>query len=546
MPASTSASVSLLVACACLSFWAGCSDEEGAPGLLVVDMSDAGDMGEVRDGAEVQEDQKKGFEIPDIPPPPPCESGAQDLPDALGYDANCDGIDGDLAQSVFVAPYGEDTFEGSKTMPFKTISAAIAAVAANPAKSWVLVQEGKYTESLTLAQGVHLAGGYTIGWARSGNSYSKVIGGNPTVQATGIATLTYVIGFEVRPSEQVKAGETIRTVVLNQSPGVVLNRIFAFGGTAGTGRDGGRGEAGAQGRQGRDGGDGVTDSGGLCARNSRPTQGGGGTALCGGGAGGVGGIPAKGNTSGLSGARGEPSGSGAVSEEPGAGGGFRSIGDPGGGGKQGTIGAAGGGGLPYGDFIESRWMGQLGDTGGAGAYGGGGSGGGGGGGGDKSCDSYGGAGGGGGAGGCGGKGGEGGGHGGASVVIFLQGSDVKIEDCRIVIGQGGSGGRGGPGGPGGQGGEGGKGGRRKDDSGEGGVGGQGGRGGTGGPGGGGAGGPAIGIWTDVPLGTRPSRLIFIEGSAGFGGAGLGERGQGARGLHILEQVGPVTLAGGTR
>jgi len=518
----------------------GCGEEpkpELPPPVIIT-----GDMGGDSGGSMID---MAPFMIPDVPDEPECDMNAIDLPDRYGFDTNCDGIDGDIAQSVFVASYGDDSFDGSRFEPKRTIQAALDQASMDPTKTWVLVQEGLYDGPLTLVDGVSIAGGYELGWARDGDGFSTLTGGNsvlkgtPTIRGTGIITPTYLMNLEVRPEQQIPPGESVYTVALLDSPAVILERMFILGGTAGNGLDGAPGEPGDNGPRGGKGGDGKEDGGGVCSRNDRPSAGSGGQNSCGGGNGGDGGRPGKGDNGGDNGTGGESSADGASGGSAGSGGSKKNSGTAGSDGADGEAGEPGVGAGPGGYFDNFNWVAQSGSVGGVGSYGAGGGGGGGGGGGTGGfCDSYGGAGGGGGAGGCGGGGGAGGQPGGASVALFLKGSaGVQIRSTRIVIGQGGNGGRGGNGGTGGDGGPGGKGGKRDDDDGLGGDGGDGGKGGLGGTGGGGAGGPAYGIYSDATMLVPPAEMTYIQGQGGFGGAGSGPMGQGAPGASADMQVG---------
>ncbi|MBK6533479.1 MAG: hypothetical protein IPF99_28980 [Deltaproteobacteria bacterium] len=99
-----------------------------------------------------------------------CNSSAADDPDVMFRDANCDGIDGDPARAIFVSPRGNDSNDGSMMMPKRTLGAGIAAARmATPVRS-VYAALGTYGESVTLAPGVNLYGGYddADGWARAG------------------------------------------------------------------------------------------------------------------------------------------------------------------------------------------------------------------------------------------------------------------------------------------------------------------------------------------------------------------------------------------
>lgn len=468
----------------------------------------------------------------------PCEDGAIDFPDDNNEDTNCDGIDGDAMRSIFVASYGDDQNPGSKMLPKRSINAGILAAKADDAKSWVLVENGLYQETIILADGINVVGGYRFGWKRDSKTYATIRGEKVAVEGKDIAADTLLMNLDVQPTENINPGETVITIALENSPGVTLRKMLISGGTGGDGASGNNGMTGVMGAGGKRGGSGVEPGGGpFCDGKSPPTPGDGGVSTCNGGPGGKGGAAAN------------PKGGGASDGQTGSGGAAGGVKAPtdrarGGDGSDGGVGAPGdpGDGAATGGSFEGRnWLGLSGLEGGVGVPGD--SGGGGGGGGQRKetagCDSTGGAGGGGGAGGCGGTGGKGGQPGGASVAIFLIDSDIKIEDCRIIIGTGGRGGDGGMGGMGGPGGAGGAGGAGEDGSGAGGAGGDGGIGGRGGAGGGGSGGPSFGIYSNVALSVMPMMNDVVMGTGGSGGNGLGANGRGAQGVSIEYQVGPL-------
>src|SRR5262249_56542565 len=72
-----------------------------------------------------------------------CSAGAQDKPDLAFADSNCDGIDGDKAHALFVAPNGSDANDGSFGHPKATVQAAIDAALA--AHKDVYAAAGTYT-----------------------------------------------------------------------------------------------------------------------------------------------------------------------------------------------------------------------------------------------------------------------------------------------------------------------------------------------------------------------------------------------------------------
>ena len=157
----------------------------------VVPAEDQGEMdAEVDTPADMEPDQEPDFVymIPDIPTVEECDEQARDEPDRFALDLDCDGIDGEVERSVFVATYGADSNDGSRYAPLLTIQAAIDLAASQNERKWVLVQEGRYEETLELVDGVHIVGGYEFGWRRDGDGFSLVTGGNPTIYGAAITS----------------------------------------------------------------------------------------------------------------------------------------------------------------------------------------------------------------------------------------------------------------------------------------------------------------------------------------------------------------------
>jgi hypothetical protein len=79
-------------------------------------------------------------------------------------DSNCDGADGDVLHSYYVANDGDDSGPGSVTRPLRTIGRALQLAAGSQAtdssRTDVFVASGTYAENLTLPNGVALHGGY--------------------------------------------------------------------------------------------------------------------------------------------------------------------------------------------------------------------------------------------------------------------------------------------------------------------------------------------------------------------------------------------------
>ncbi|RMG19343.1 MAG: choice-of-anchor D domain-containing protein, partial [Deltaproteobacteria bacterium] len=93
---------------------------------------------------------------------------ATDLPDAAFVDANCDGIDGTIAEAVFVsATSGSDASpDCSIDAPCQSIGRALA-VAASAGKTQVYLQSGDYNEIVEVSTDVALYGGYDAAWQRA-------------------------------------------------------------------------------------------------------------------------------------------------------------------------------------------------------------------------------------------------------------------------------------------------------------------------------------------------------------------------------------------
>jgi hypothetical protein len=516
-----------------------------------------------------------------------CQVGdAADVPD--GEDQNCDGIDGEIDNAIFVAVWGDDGAAGSILSPVAGIQVGITkALAAG--KRDVYVAAGLYPGSVTLVPGAHVYGGFSNDF----KSYqpalydSRIVGGPATEMSPGALNAfdidgppdTVIFdGMTVQGVDAEAASASTYAVYLSGCTDAVrLSDNRFIGGT------GGPGVAGASGPSGAPGGDGAAGASPVDTgtKNCDPAQeapgGAGGVGSCGGvdisgGLGGAGlcpvfedepqpleaGAPGAGADAGAGGAAGWdtkvhhasckmcilPSGDIFLEGLDGAPGGPGLSG-------QGGVGCSGTGGEVVGDL----WVPGVAAAGGTAGAGSGGGGGGAGGGVDsdanKCSDIVSATGGGGGAGGCGGDGGLGGANGGASFSIFVVGgaeatSAPVLVDNLIEAGPGGPGGGGGNGGSGGPGGGGGPGGAF---SGldlwcvyGGGHGGAGGGGGHGGGGGGGCGGPSYGIYAHgfggVDLSAwKEQGNTFVLGAGGTGGGGglsLGGPGQpGAPGAATL-------------
>lgn len=448
---------------------------------------------------------------------PACVPTAEDEPDDEFEDSNCDGIDGDVEQAVFVAPVGDDSNPGTMGEPLGSLAAALAM--AKPKGADVYVCNGLYEQAVVIrGQGVRIFGGYdcSVGWRRVTDrarftSKQSV----PLVIEDASGVVIERIAF-VAPDVTVPEGSSIAAIV-DRSVDVQLRRVQLESGAGGPGKPGLAGAAlfGAA-PKGADGSPSCLTLG--CSANG---QGGGKkTALAceGGGAAEPGGFGGDGAQAGSPAQAGFPSPSGAL------GGKVSSAleardGQAGWEGERGVVGAASV--RPIGTFAGSTYLPT--NSGALGSYGKPGAGGGGGAGapevwqGDLCClPGYGASQG--GFGGCGGRPGHGGTGGGASIALVVIDSQVDLFWTRLLSGDGGDGGRGGVGGIPQAGGAAGEvplfaGLQRV--SGLGGPGGDGGFGGSGGPGGGG---PSLALaLIGAPLPSLEGVQVLL-GSPGFGGA----------------------------
>ncbi|MBO6934277.1 MAG: hypothetical protein JJ863_04860 [Deltaproteobacteria bacterium] len=457
-----------------------------------------------------------------------------DVPDDAFIDANCDGIDGDVAGAVFVSSTAPAGGDGSPASPLQTIEAGIALASGTGAD--VYVANGFYTRStpLALASGVSIYGGYTAGsWQRGASTTTITVSAGVGLEGTDADDVTI---DAVRVIVTGERDGSAYGVLLMDSSGVELrNTAIEVGpGAAGTHATVTATPAG-NGTKGNDGGTGCEVGGFTCddcsppvgafsvtsvmCNNSVTRSGRGGSSGAPGSSGGPGQMGASSMTGGGAPGLGVPPGF-ASSTPSGA-----YIGGPG---QVGAGGAAGAAGSWL--FEEGGYLPQPGGVGGDGGDGRGGGGGGGGGGhadGAFDCDSVGGSGGSGGSGGCGGVGGLGGGSGGASIGVFLRRSTLTVEGTVVTTVGGGDGGDGAPGQPGGTGGLGG------DPSGydasmeqasRGAGGGPGGDGGNGGPGGGGAGGASVGVFVGTASSFTQVGSSITPGAAGGGGSSIGNPG----------------------
>ncbi|MBM4342254.1 MAG: hypothetical protein FJ100_02630 [Deltaproteobacteria bacterium] len=445
-------------------------------------------------------------------------TAALDEPD--GVDQNCDGIDGEVSNAVFVAKTGADGNPGTLSLPVATVAKGIV-LAAKLGKRDVYVAGGVYPGSVDLVAGVSVYGGYGPGFAaRDTVLYQSAIaavappvGPAYAVRAVGIAgpgAKTRLDGVTLLGANAKAAGESsygLLAIGCDDRLQITYAQILAGDGAPGSsGAAGSNGQGGAAGQPGAA----ARDIGkAACGATDVNLGGGGGATQCQGTAthGGAGGhavcpqmdedspspkCPAKpylqtpqsvepgakgqGPAGGPGGASGADSyidsNKGAVTQCKGSIGCNTCVvpvqprdGQPGAPGGPAVHGKEGGGGAATSGLVsQGVWVAGWAGDGGAGGLGSGGGGGGAAGGVEvydcatstSEFTDLGGSGGGGGAGGCGGSGGGGGQAGGGSFAVFVVA--VPGGKVPLLFGNTLAAGTGGHGGPGGPAGSGGPGG----------------------------------------------------------------------------------------
>ncbi|MFO0746743.1 MAG: hypothetical protein U1F43_13885 [Myxococcota bacterium] len=211
-----------------------------------------------------------------------------DLPD--GTDQNCDGIDGEIDNGIFVAKTGNDAGAGTIDDPLLTVQAGISRAETN-GKRDIYVATGVYTESVTLASGGTVYGGY------SGDFHERdivlyetaLIADAPTaeapgaVNAVGIDAASGLVGVTVFGFNADLAGQSSYAIWIVDSGSALTiahDTIYAGDGAAGgvgvSGSSGTAGVGGVAGRAAKDIGD------DTCGGSDQSLGGNGGPRTCGG------------------------------------------------------------------------------------------------------------------------------------------------------------------------------------------------------------------------------------------------------------------------
>jgi hypothetical protein len=215
---------------------------------------------------------------------------ADDPPD--GIDQNCDGIDGDPANAVFVAPWGKETNPGTPEEPVKSVSMGVQR-SQEKNKGHVYVANGFYKENIVLADGKQLFGGFATDFSvRDLALYTSAIEADPTlspavpqatVRASGIGkTKSSFEGFTVTGPYVTDTGRSSYVLYLKDcGPNLTVRDNVILAGDAGDGENGDDGDDGGDGLPGTTGKPAFDVGMGPCG-NASSTGGAGGELTCGG------------------------------------------------------------------------------------------------------------------------------------------------------------------------------------------------------------------------------------------------------------------------
>jgi hypothetical protein len=234
-----------------------CGGDPFAPSC-VLDCPDVRDGIHVGDRVDADRDISTGCEctvsiVADVPGPLLAEG--EDL------DTNCDGADGIVVESFYVAPDGDDTGPGSPTRPLRTLAVAMTrateSLGSPDARPHVFVAAGTYTETLVLEPGVHLHGGYRRDFrALDPDGFTTVVrapadptapGGAAVVGDSEVGMMPTTLEWvTVLGRDAIGASAPAFGVFLDRpGPLLVINRSAIRSGVAGRGDNGRAGAAGA-------------------------------------------------------------------------------------------------------------------------------------------------------------------------------------------------------------------------------------------------------------------------------------------------------------
>ena len=184
---------------------------------------------------------------------------ALDTPDLDYIDHDCDGMDGDETNGVYLDPVsGKDTASGgTSSKPVKTLDEAFSK-AKSSGRDWIYVASGSLSLSGTFDEGINIAGGYdaSAGWSRKSSILPTLVTSASGVVISGWTTATewQQIGI-IANANTAKSGSSFALRVIN-SKDLTINGCEIESGDAGIGLDGANGTSGASGKNGTRGDDG--------------------------------------------------------------------------------------------------------------------------------------------------------------------------------------------------------------------------------------------------------------------------------------------------
>ncbi|TNF35096.1 MAG: hypothetical protein EP329_06570, partial [Deltaproteobacteria bacterium] len=301
--------------------------------------------------------------------------GQTETPSSAFADENCDGIDGNVATGIFVAPSptGSDTGSCTMTSPCRTLTYALGQVTSS--RREVYVRAGDYSETVNLVAYAQIYGGYDSAWKRGprsdsgrgvhiyGTSYSgRYIAVRAVALAAG-ARLADLFIHAANASGTVGSRGKSSYAVYADGSNVTLERVDVYQGNGANGSNGaGASDYGGTAPGGSKGGN-ASRGVEVCGLDKTPGGAAASNSACSGTAGGNGGYGGSKDTScgccvfgacgccsNCNATSGGPGGAGSV--YGGYGGGKCSVGGNGGTGT--TSDGSGGGGAAAGGYLDSR------------------------------------------------------------------------------------------------------------------------------------------------------------------------------------------------
>lgn len=224
-----------------------------------------------------------------------CECHIEDSIDLAGdgKDANCDGIDGEITNGIFVAKWGNDSNDGSILAPLLTIQAGIEKAFAEKKRD-VYVATGVYSGPIRLKALVQVHGGYSADFrVHEPVSYETVVlGGPPSASARGAvnaenisgqpAGTTVFEGFIVFAYDNKSpGGNSVGIYLRNCDASVMIRNCRIIGGAGGDGTHGQPGLPGEKGEPGQPGLAAIDIGSSTCNASKHRPGGAGGMKSCG-------------------------------------------------------------------------------------------------------------------------------------------------------------------------------------------------------------------------------------------------------------------------